>query len=148
MAEFVHLHNHSHYSLLDGACSIPQLVEAAKKNEMKSVALTDHGVLFGAFEFYKTAKANGIKPIIGCEVYFVNDGLATERERFQDAEGKNKAYNHLILLAKDERGYQNLMKLVTMGHTEGFYYKPRIDMPMLEAHREGLLAMTACAGGI
>ena len=148
MAEFVHLHNHTYYSLLDGACSIPALVGAAKANDMKSVALTDHGVLFGAFEFYKTAKAAGIKPIIGCEVYFVNDGSATERERFQDAEGKNKAYNHLILLAKNEVGYQNLMKLVSRGHTEGFYYKPRIDMTMLEEHHDGLLAMTACAGGI
>ncbi|HEY3875695.1 MAG TPA: DNA polymerase III subunit alpha [Candidatus Kapabacteria bacterium] len=148
MAEFVHLHNHTYYSLLDGACSIEGLVGAAKKNGMKSVALTDHGVLFGAFEFYKTAKANGVKPIIGCEVYFVNDGLATDRERFQDAEGKNKAYNHLILLAKNELGYQNLMKLVSKGHTEGFYYKPRIDFQMLEEYHEGLLAMTACAGGI
>ncbi len=148
MSEFIHLHNHTYYSLLDGACSVTALVEAAKKNGMKSVALTDHGVLFGAFEFYKTAKAAGVKPIIGCEVYFVNDGTATERERFQDAEGKNKAYNHLILLAKDEVGYQNLMKLVTLGHTEGFYYKPRIDFEMLQKHRDGLLAMTACAGGI
>src|SRR5207237_6415819 len=123
MAEFVHLHNHTHYSLLDGACSIQDLVGAAKKFEMKSVALTDHGVLFGAFEFYKTAKAAGVKPIIGCEVYFVSDGFATERERFQDADGKNKAYNHLILLAKNETGYLNLMKLVSRGHTEGFYYK-------------------------
>src|ERR1019366_5426462 len=148
MSEFIHLHNHTYYSLLDGACSVTSLVEAAKENGMKSVALTDHGVLFGAFEFYKTAKANGIKPIIGCEVYFVNDGLATDRERFQDAEGKNKAYNHLILLAKNEVGYQNLMKLVTRGHTEGFYYKPRIDFSMLEEHHEGLIAMTTCAGGI
>ncbi len=148
MPEFIHLHNHTYYSLLDGACSITALVEAAKKNGMKSVALTDHGVLFGAFEFYKTAKANGIKPIIGCEVYYVNDGSATERERFQDAEGKNKAYNHLILLAKNEVGYQNLMKLVTRGHTEGFYYKPRIDFEMLQEHHDGLIAMTACAGGI
>jgi DNA polymerase-3 subunit alpha len=148
MSEFIHLHNHTYYSLLDGACSIPDLVGAAKANGMKSVALTDHGVLFGAFEFYKTAKANGIKPIIGCEVYYVNDGLATDRERFQDAEGKNKAYNHLILLAKNEVGYQNLMKLVTLGHTEGFYYKPRIDFAMLTEHHEGLIATTACAGGI
>ncbi len=148
MSEFIHLHNHTYYSLLDGACSIEDLVGAAKTNGMKSVALTDHGVLFGAFEFYKTAKANGIKPIIGCEVYFVNDGLATDRERFQDAEGKNKAYNHLILLAKNEAGYRNLMKLVTLGHTEGFYYKPRIDFAMLQEHHEGLIATTACAGGI
>ena len=148
MAEFVHLHNHTYYSLLDGACSIEGLVSAAKTNGMKSVALTDHGVLFGAFEFYKTAKAQGIKPIIGCEVYFVNDGAATDRERFQDAEGKSKAYNHLILLAKNEHGYQNLMKLVTKGHTDGFYYKPRIDFSMLEEYRDGLVALSACAGGI
>jgi len=148
VAEFVHLHNHTYYSLLDGACSVADLVGAAKTNGMKSVAMTDHGVLFGAFEFYKTAKAAGIKPIIGCEVYFVNDGLATDHARFKDAEGKNKAYNHLILLAKDETGYRNLMKLVSRGHTEGFYYKPRIDFSMLEEHHEGLVAMTACAGGI
>ncbi len=148
MPEFVHLHNHTYYSLLDGACSTEQLVLAAKENGMKSVALTDHGVLFGAFEFYKKAKSEGIKPIIGCEVYYYPEGLATERERFQDAEGKNKAYNHLILLAKNEIGYQNLMKLVSRGHTEGFYYKPRIDFEMLREHREGLLATTACAGGI
>ncbi len=148
MAEFVHLHNHTYYSLLDGACSTKALVQAAVKNEMKAVALTDHGVLFGAFEFYKAAKANNIKPIIGCEVYFVSDGSATERERFDDPEGKKKAYNHLILLAKNEKGYQNLMKLVTLGHTDGFYYKPRIDMPMLEQYHEGLIATTACSGGI
>ena len=148
MAEFVHLHNHTHYSLLDGACSTKDLVEAAKKNEMKSVALTDHGVLFGAFEFYKTAKAAGVKPIIGCEVYIVSEGRATDRETFTSAEGKRKAYNHLILLAKNEIGYQNLMKLVTRGHTEGFYYKPRIDTYMLEEHHEGLIAMSACAGGV
>jgi len=148
MSEFIHLHNHTYYSLLDGACSVEDLVGAAKTNGMKSVAMTDHGVLFGAFEFYKTAKAAGVKPIIGCEVYFVNDGLATDRERFQDADGKNKAYNHLILLAKNEIGYQNLMKLVTRGHTEGFYYKPRIDFEMLQEQSEGLIAMTACAGGI
>ncbi len=146
--EFIHLHNHTHYSLLDGACSVEDLVGAAKKNEMKSVALTDHGVLFGAFEFYKKAKSEGVKPILGCEVYFVTDGSATERERFDDPEGKKKAYNHLILLAKNETGYQNLMKLVTEGHTKGFYYKPRIDFDMLEAHREGLIATTACSGGI
>jgi len=148
VAEFVHLHNHTYYSLLDGACSVADLVGAAKQNGMKSVAMTDHGFLFGAFEFYKTAKAAGIKPIIGCEVYFVNDGFATDHERFKDAEGKNKAYNHLILLSKNETGYQNLMKLVSRGHTEGFYYKPRIDFSMLEEHHEGLIAMTACAGGI
>jgi DNA polymerase III subunit alpha len=148
MADFVHLHNHTHYSLLDGACSIPDLVTAAKDNGMRSVALTDHGVLFGAFEFYKTAKAAGVKPIIGCEVYIVTEGRATDRESFTDAQGKRKAYNHLILLAKDEQGYQNLMKLVTRGHTEGFYYKPRIDTYMLEEHREGLIALSACAGGV
>ncbi|MDP4197964.1 MAG: DNA polymerase III subunit alpha [Bacteroidota bacterium] len=148
MAEFVHLHNHTHYSILDGACSVSDLVDAAKAEEMKAVALTDHGVLFGAFEFYKKAKAAGIKPIVGCEVYFVSDGSATERERFDDPEGKKKAYNHLILLAKNEIGYQNLMKLVSRGHTEGFYYKPRIDWSMLEENHEGLIATTACSGGI
>src|SRR5947208_6692931 len=148
MAEFVHLHNHSYYSILDGACGVGDLVQAAVANNMKSVALTDHGVLFGAFEFYKKAKAAGIKPILGCEVYFVSDGSATERERFDDPEGKKKAYNHLILLAKNEIGYMNLMKLVSKGHTEGFYYKPRIDFSMLEQYHEGLIATTACSGGV
>lgn len=148
MSEFIHLHNHTHYSLLDGACSVKDLVNAAKVEGMRSVALTDHGVLFGAFEFYKTAKAAGVKPIVGCEVYITVDGRATDKESFTNAEGKRKVYNHLILLAKNEVGYQNLMKLVTRGHTEGFYYKPRIDTYMLEEHREGLIAMSACAGGV
>lgn len=148
MAEFVHLHNHTHYSLLDGACSVKDLVGAAKANDMRSVALTDHGVLFGAFEFYKTAKAQGVKPIIGCEVYIVSEGRCTDRDSFTNAEGKRKVYNHLILLAKSEKGYQNLMKLVTKGHTDGFYYKPRIDTYMLEEYREDLVALSACAGGV
>src|SRR4051812_21963109 len=131
-AEFVHLHNHTHYSLLDGACNVKDLVEAAKVNEMSSVALTDHGVLFGAFEFYKHAKQEGVKPIIGCEIYIVTEGSRFSKEGEINGEGKRKVYNHLILLAKNEVGYQNLMKLVTLGHTEGFYYKPRIDMELLE----------------
>lgn len=146
MSEFIHLHNHTHYSLLDGACSVKDLVKAAKANDMSSVALTDHGVLFGAFEFYKTAKAEGIKPIVGCEVYVSEDRLS--KDSHVNAEGKKKIYNHLILLAKNEKGYQNLMKLVTLGHTEGFYYKPRIDTKLLEEYREGLVSLSACAGGV
>ncbi len=147
--EFVHLHNHTHYSLLDGACDVKDLVSAAKANDMTSVALTDHGVLFGAFEFYKEAKKQGVKPIIGCEVYIVTgNGSRFDREAEINSEGKRKVYNHLILLAKDEKGYQNLMKLVTKGHTEGFYYKPRIDTALLAEYREGLVALSACAGGV
>jgi DNA polymerase-3 subunit alpha len=146
--EFVHLHNHTHYSLLDGACNVKDLVDAAKADNMSSVALTDHGVLFGAFEFYKYAKQQGIKPIVGCEVYIVTGGSRFARESEINSEGKRKVYNHLILLAKNEVGYQNLMKLVTKGHTEGFYYKPRIDTDLLREHREGLVALSACAGGV
>jgi DNA polymerase-3 subunit alpha len=146
--EFVHLHNHTHYSLLDGACNVADLVRAAKENEMSSVALTDHGVLFGAFEFYKAAKAAGVKPIIGCEVYIVTGGSRFAKESETNSEGKRKVYNHLILLAKNEIGYQNLMKLVTKGHTEGFYYKPRIDTDLLAEYREGIVALSACAGGV
>lgn len=147
-SEFIHLHNHTHYSLLDGACSVKDLVKAAKHNEMSSVALTDHGVLFGAFEFYKYAKQEGVKPIVGCEVYIVSGGSRYSKDSEINSEGKRKVYNHLILLAKNEIGYLNLMKLVTKGHTEGFYYKPRIDTDLLREHREGLVALSACAGGV
>ncbi|MBS1903269.1 MAG: DNA polymerase III subunit alpha [Bacteroidetes bacterium] len=147
-SDFVHLHNHTYYSLLDGACSVKDLVKQAKKFEMPAVALTDHGVMFGAYEFYKAAKAEGVKPIIGCEMYILSHGSRLEREAFTDPTGKKKFYHHLILLAKDLTGYKNLMKLVTKGHTEGFYYKPRIDVDLLREHRDGLVALSACAGGV
>lgn len=147
-ADFVHLHNHTYFSLLDGAQSIKDLVNGAKRNEMSAVALTDHGVMFGAYDFYKTAKAAGIKPIIGCEIYIVSEGSRYTREAINDPSGKRKVYHHLILLAKNETGYRNLMKLVSKGHTEGFYYKPRIDLELLREHRDGIIALSACAGGV
>jgi DNA polymerase-3 subunit alpha len=148
VSDFIHLHNHTYYSLLDGACSVKDLVKAAKQNNMPAVALTDHGVMFGAYDFYKTAKAEGIKPIIGCEVYIITDGSRFDRAAISDPSGKRKVYHHLILLSKNLTGYRNLMKLVTKGHTEGFYYKPRIDTDILREHSEGLIALSACAGGV
>jgi len=139
--KFSHLHVHSHYSLLDGLPKIDQLIDYVKELGMDSVALTDHGVLYGAVEFYKKAKEKGIKPIIGCEVY-----LAFERmdQRRPNIDGKRY---HLVLLAKNETGYKNLVKLITKAHLEGFYYKPRIDDELLAQHSEGLIALSACLQG-
>ena len=150
MSDFIHLHNHTHYSLQDGACTVDSLIEAAKKNNMQSVALTDHGVMFGIAEFYKKAKKEGIKPIVGMEAYIVTDGSRFDRGKGEENTGRKrtKHYNHLILLAKNMQGYQNLSKLSTLGHTEGFYYKPRIDLELLRQYREGLVCSSACAGGI
>ncbi|MBI5214476.1 MAG: DNA polymerase III subunit alpha [Ignavibacteriae bacterium] len=151
MSEFIHLHNHSHFSLLDGAATIDGLIEAAVENKMPSVALTDHGVMFGAIEFYKTAKKAGIKPIIGCEVYIVTQGSRFDKEvnpkLLQEGKGRG-IYQHLVLLAKNFQGYKNLSKLCTLGHTEGFYYKPRIDMELLRQYSEGLVALSACPAGV
>lgn len=150
MSDFIHLHNHTHYSLQDGACTVDGLINAAKKHNMKSVAITDHGVMYGAAEFYNKAKKAGIKPIIGMEAYIVVDGSRFDRAKVEEANNKKKSkhYNHLILLAKNKQGYDNLSKLSTLGHTEGFYYKPRIDMELLEKYKEGLICTTACAGGV
>lgn len=146
MPEFVHLHNHTHYSLLDGACTPEQLIKAAVEDGQKAIALTDHGVMFGTMEFYKKAKKAGIKPIIGCEAYVANGS------RFDKDLGKGtqrrKNYYHLVLLAKNDIGYRNLIKLTSYGHTEGFYYKPRIDTDILSEYSEGLIALSACAGGV
>jgi DNA polymerase-3 subunit alpha len=150
MAEFIHLHNHSHYSLQDGACTVDGLIAAAKKFNMKSVALTDHGVLYGIIEFYKKAVKEGIKPILGMEAYVVREGDRFERKSsLSNGNGKKrKNYSHLILLAKNKEGYKNLTKLSTLGHTEGFYYRPRIDLELLRKYREGLICTSACAGGV
>ncbi len=155
MAEFVHLHNHSHYSILDAISTIDGIVESAVQNKMPAVALTDHGVLFGALEFYIKAKEAGIKPIIGSEIYIVTEGSRFDktrgsRDEESDLAVRNKKthYKHLVLLAKNEIGWKNLMKLITIAHTEGFYYKPRIDLDVLERHREGLVALSACIGGV
>ena len=141
MAKFTHLHVHSHYSLLDGLPKIDELLDCAKELGMDSVALTDHGVMYGAIEFYKKAKAKGIKPIIGCEVYTAFEKLTDKRPNVDTKR------NHLILLAKNEQGYKNLIKLVTTAHLEGFYYKPRIDEELLEKHTEGLIGLSACVQG-
>ncbi len=151
MSDFIHLHNHTHYSLQDGACTVDDLIKAAKQNNMQSVALTDHGVMYGIAEFYKKAVKEGIKPIVGMEAYIVTDGSRFDRGgKENDANGrkKSKYYNHLILLAKNKQGYQNLSKLSTLGHTEGFYYKPRIDLELLRQYRDGLVCTSACAGGV
>ncbi len=150
MSDFIHLHNHTHYSLQDGACTVDDLIRAAKQNNMHSVALTDHGVMYGIAEFYKKAKKEGIKPIVGMEAYIVTEGSRTDRGKENDGNGRkrSKHYNHLILLAKNKEGYQNLSKLSTLGHTEGFYYKPRIDLELLRKYREGLVCTSACAGGV
>jgi len=141
MQEFVHLHVHSEYSLLDGANRIKDLPVRAKELGMKAMAITDHGVMYGVIDFYKACKKEGIKPIIGCEVY------VAPRSRF-DKEGQiDKQYSHLILLAKDNIGYKNLSKLVSIGFTQGYYYKPRIDLEVLEKYHEGLIALSACLAG-
>ncbi len=149
MSDFIHLHNHTHYSLQDGACTVDSLLQAAKKNNMHSVALTDHGVMYGIAEFYKKAIKEGIKPIVGMEAYIVTDGSRFDRAKEnENGRKKSKHYSHLILLAKNKIGYQNLSKLSTLGHTEGFYYKPRIDLELLRKYREGLVCTSACAGGV
>ncbi len=149
--QFIHLHNHTHYSLLDGAASIQNLINATVEMKMPAVALTDHGVLFGAIEFYKSALNKGIKPIIGCEAYIVTKGNRFDKSYDLNklAKGQGRGiYNHILLLAKDIIGYKNLMKLSTLGHTEGYYHKPRIDIELLEKYKNGLIATTACPAGI
>ena len=149
MPQFVHIHNHSHYSLLDGACRIDDLIQAAVDNGMPAVALTDHGVMFGAIEFYKKAQKAGVKPIVGMEAYIVTRGSRFDRSsQTVESGGRRAAYHHLLLLARDETGYRNLIKLSSLGHIEGYYYKPRLDTEILRKHRDGLLATSACAGGV
>ncbi len=150
MSDFIHLHNHTHYSLQDGACTVESLVAAAKKNNMHAVALTDHGVMYGIPEFYYKARKEGIKPIIGMEAYIVKEGSRFERGKIEETNGrkKSKHYNHLILLAKNKEGYKNLIKLSTLGHTEGFYYRPRIDLELLRKYSGGLICTSACPAGI
>lgn len=139
---FTHLHVHTEYSLLDGSAKIKELVARAKELGMTSLAITDHGVMYGAIDFYKACKAAGIKPIIGCEVY-VAPGSRFDREM---TKGEDRYY-HLVLLAKNNTGYQNLSKIVSRGFTEGYYYKPRVDMEVLEEFSEGIIALSACLAG-
>ncbi len=142
-ANFVHLHLHSQYSLLDGAIKIPDLINRVKEYKMPAVAVTDHGNMFGAIEFYTKARAAGIKPIIGCEVY-VAPGSRFDKS---SARGSSDAAYHFMLLCKNLTGYRNLCHMVSAGYREGFYYRPRIDWELLRQHNQGLIAMTACLGG-
>lgn len=141
-ADFVHLHVHTQYSLLDGACKIQPLLNLASNLHLPALAITDHGNLFGAIEFYQTACAYGVKPIIGCEVY-----VAPDSRLEKSSQGIQESSYHLILLAKDEQGYKNLMKLVSIGFLEGFYYRPRIDKQVLSRYSAGLIGLTACLHG-
>ncbi len=141
MGEFVHLHTHTEYSLLDGAARISDLLNRAKDLGMESLAITDHGAMYGVVDFYKEAKNQGIKPIIGCEVY------VSPRTRFDKTHEYDSKYSHLILLCENEVGYKNLIKIVSDGFTEGFYYKPRIDFDLLKEHKDGLIALSACLAG-
>lgn len=141
MPDFVHLHIHSEFSLLDGANRIKDLPVRAKELGMKAMAITDHGVMYGAIDFYKACQKEGIKPIIGCEVY------VAPRSRFDKEPNVDNHYNHLILLAKNSQGYQNLSKLVSLGFVDGYYYKPRIDLEILEEYHEGLICLSACLAG-
>ena len=138
---FTHLHVHTEYSLLDGSSKIKELIQQVKELGMDSLAITDHGVMFGVIDFYKEAKKQGIKPIIGCEVYVAN------RTRFDKDANIDNQYYHLVLLAENRQGYQNLMKLVSTSFTEGFYYKPRIDLDLLKDYKDGLIGLSACLAG-
>ncbi len=140
---FTHLHVHTEYSLLDGASKIKELVARTKELGMDSIAITDHGVMYGVIDFYRAAKEAGIRPIIGCEVY-VAPGSRFDRENNQGEE----RYNHLVLLAENDTGYKNLMKIVSKGFTEGFYYKPRVDYEVLRRYHEGIIALSACLAGV
>ena len=141
MRDFVHLHVHTEYSLLDGAGRVERLLKRAKELGMKALAITDHGVMYGIIDFYKQAQKHGIKPIIGCEVYVAPRSMKDKDPKYDSSQ------NHLVLLVKNEEGYRNLIKLVSMGFTDGFYYKPRVDLNTLRLHSKGLVATSACLAG-
>ena len=141
MADFVHLHNHSEYSLLDGLSKIDEMVAQAKNLGMSSLAITDHGNLFGAIKFYKACKEAGIKPIIGCEIYI------PRRTRHDKEAGLDSDSNHLILLAENQTGYKNLMKIISIANLEGYYYKPRSDIELLKEYHKGLICLSSCVNG-
>ena len=138
---FTHLHVHTEYSLLDGACRIDKLMARVRELGMDSIAITDHGVMFGAVRFFEEAEKAGIKPIIGCECY------VAPRTRFDKDPQKDRHQHHLVLLAKNDTGYRNLIKMVSIAYKEGYYYKPRIDHELLEKHHEGLVCLSACLAG-
>jgi DNA polymerase-3 subunit alpha len=142
-ADFVHLHVHTNYSLLDGACRISELVKKAAELKFPALAITDHGNLFGAVEFYETCMKGGLKPILGVE------GYMAPKSRFdRTGTGIKDSNAHIVLLARNEEGYHNLLQLVTLSYLEGFYYKPRIDLELLGKHREGLIVLTSCLKGV
>ena len=138
---FVHLHVHSEYSLLDGACRIDAMARRARELGQRALAITDHGVMYGVVNFYRACREAGIKPIIGCEVY------VAPRDRTDKEYGLDNNYSHLILLCKNETGYHNLCKLVSEGFVNGFYIRPRIDWALLHEHAEGLVCLSACLAG-
>ena len=140
---FVHLHFHTEFSLLDGANKIKEATQLAAEMGMKGLAITDHGVMYGVIEFYQNAIKSGIKPIIGCEMY-LSHGRMHEKKREEET---GSQANHQLLLAENNTGYQNLIYLVSKGHLEGFYYKPRIDMELLAQYSEGLIATSSCLKG-
>ena len=137
-----HLHLHTQYSLLDGGIRLKELFEKAQAYKLPAITMTDHGNLFGVVDFYKQAQKHGLKPIIGCEVY-----VAPESRFQKETQPNQENAFHLVLLCKNEKGYRNLVKLVTLGHLEGFYYKPRIDRELLKKHHKGLIALSACLHG-
>ena len=139
--KFTHLHVHTEYSLLDGSSKISELIQQTKKLGMDSIAITDHGVMYGVIDFYKEAIKNNIKPILGCEIYVASNS------RFDKTNSKENFYYHLVLLAENNEGYENLVKLVSFGFTEGFYYKPRVDIELLKKYNKGLIALSACLAG-
>ena len=141
MVPFTHLHVHSQYSILDGAASVPALISKAKSDNMSALALTDHGTMFGIKEFHTACVKNEIKPILGCETYVASRSIADKNDKI------DRSGHHLILLVKNKTGYSNLVKLISIANTDGFYYKPRIDKELLEKYHEGLIASSACLGG-
>ena len=145
--KFTHLHVHSEYSLLDGSAKIAELTLRAKEMGMTSLALTDHGAMYGVIDFYKAAHTQGIKPILGCEVYVAAGTGPSGGSRHDKTKSEGHAYTHLVLLAENETGYHNLIKLVSLGFTEGFYYKPRVDIELLRMYNKGLIALSACMAG-
>src|SRR5271157_4120442 len=141
-ANFVHLHVHTQYSLLDGTIRLDNLFKKAKEYQMQAVAMTDHGNIFGAIDFYQHAQKYGIKPIIGCELY------VAPKSRFdKNAQATGEGFYHLVVLVKDAQGYKNLMRLVTAAYLEGFYYRPRVDKELLAKYSEGLIGLSACLHG-
>ena len=140
---FVHLHTHTEYSLLDGSNKIKEYVARVKELGMDAAAITDHGAMFGVIDFYRAARAEGVKPILGCEVY-----VAPNSRFDKELTGGDDRYYHLVLLAENNEGYANLIKIVSKGYVEGFYYRPRVDMEVLQQYHEGIIALSACLASI